>query len=297
MIRRPDSPGTDSKAEMKILVTGSAGRLGARLRRRFETLNEVDVLYLRNPKHGSPEDVSEVDVTDSDALIRAVDTFAPDSIVHLASIAGSACEDDVDRAYRVNVGAVETIAVAARDAGVSRVIFASTSAVYGDQYDRPVSEDDGLNPKSIYARTKQQAEEILDEYARGSDSFRSVSLRIFNVYGPGFDGSLVSKLRNSSPAHRTKLRNLDTFVRDYSHVDSVVDAIQSSLTATLATKASNINIGSGIPTTNRALVEHLRQKAPVYFDVIPGDYSYSCADISSAAHVLGFEPSGGLSGA
>jgi len=274
---------------MKILVTGSAGRLGAQLRRRFEAAHEHDVLYLRNPKRNTPRGRDDVDVTDSTALSYAIEQFSPRVIVHLASIAGAACEDDVARAYAVNVDAVSTIAEAAKRNGVARILFASTSAVYGDQYDRPVREDDELHPESTYARTKRDAEIILAAAANES-SLETVSLRIFNVYGPGFDESLIAKLRASTPETPIRLRDLDSFVRDYSHVDSVVDAIESALEVELPNRASTFNIGSGTPTSNRDLVELLGGAGAVHFEVSPGGYSYSCADISAASQTLGFAP-------
>jgi UDP-glucose 4-epimerase len=274
---------------MKILVTGSAGRLGLHLQRRFESESAHEVLYLRNPKRDRPRGPNDVDVTDSSALFDAIHRFSPQAIVHLASIAGAACEDDVARAYSVNVDAVGTIAEAAKQNGVSRILFASTSAVYGDQYDRPVHEDDELHPESTYAKTKYEAEQILAAAATTSE-LESVSLRIFNVYGPGFDGSLIAKLRDSTPERPAFLRDLDAFVRDYSHVDSVLDAIDRALSSDLLNRASTFNIGSGVPTSNRDIVELLGRVSPVHFVETPGGYSYSCADISAATRVLGFAP-------
>jgi UDP-glucose 4-epimerase len=282
---------------MKILVTGSAGRLGMRLRRRLATRDEFDVLYLRNPKPGRPREADDVDVTDSSTLSGAVRAFAPRVIVHLASIAGAACEVDPARAHAVNVGAVETIAEAAVTNGVARVLFASTSAVYGDQYRRPVDESDELHPASTYAKTKHAAEAILARATESSTSLETVSLRIFNVYGPGFDQSLVGKLRHSTPADPVVLRDLDDFVRDYSHVDSVVDAIVAALDAELPVRASTFNIGSGVPTSNRDLVAALERTGPIYYEISPGGFSYSCADISAARRVLGFTPSNDLADA
>ncbi|GAB3604676.1 SDR family oxidoreductase [Conyzicola nivalis] len=274
---------------MKILVTGSAGRLGVQLQRRFTSEPEHDVLYLRNPKKDTPRGPGDVDVTDSLALTNAIQQFGPHAIVHLASIAGAACEEDVARAYAVNVDAVGTIAEAAKRHGVGRILFASTSAVYGDQYDRPVREDDELHPGSTYAKTKFEAEQILASAAEAS-SLETISLRIFNVYGPGFDGSLISKLRASTPESPVHLRDLDAFVRDYSHVDAVVDAINAALNAELQSRAAVFNIGSGTPTSNRDLIELLGGSGAVHFEVAPGGYSYSCADISAATRVLGFAP-------
>jgi UDP-glucose 4-epimerase len=274
---------------MKVLITGSAGRLGRQLQLRLGLRESVEGIFLRNPRTELDKlDTLAVDVTDAAALRHAISLSRPDVIVHLASIAGAACELDELRAHAVNVRSVETVASSAEEFGVSRIIFASTSAVYGDQFAGPVAEDAELSPVSTYARTKIDAENVLQNKA--SARLQVVILRIFNVFGESFEDSLVSKLLASSPAHPVIFRGWDNFVRDYSHVDSVVDAIELSMTAPLDQASSTFNVGSGVPTSNRQLVERLGSGRTLQFRTETAAFSYSCADISRARLQLNYTP-------
>jgi UDP-glucose 4-epimerase len=279
---------------MRLLVTGASGRLGRTLRARIDGGSDVESIqtnYWISPRVVESFGAGAVvDLTDLAALDREVRDFAPDTVVHLAAITAGACEQDADLTKRVNVDATEVIAKAAAKSGPTRFVFASSSAIYGDKYDAPIAEDGTLNLASAYANSKYEAERVLSELAADQPSFSCMALRIFNIYGPEFTDSLVSLLRVSTPQSPVSLRGPDNFVRDYIHVEDVVDAIQAALAADLDGGFTPINVGSGVPTSNRDLVRALELSSPVYYEASDGPTSYSCASITFAAALLGLSP-------
>jgi nucleoside-diphosphate-sugar epimerase len=277
----------------RLLVTGASGSIGRRLRARLDA-EHYDASYIvspRSPAAGADSAVDAVDITDTDAVRAIVLRRRPDVIIHLASVTGAACEADPELAVAVNVDAVRSLAGIAADGGVSRVVLASTSAVYGDQYHAPIDETGPLVLTSRYADTKRRAELALAEATEDSPNLSAVALRIFNVYGPGMTGSLANRLAEATDDRAVTLAGLDSFVRDYIHVDDVARALLLAAEADLPDRWSILNIGSGIPTSNRALVAAL---APVLFTETEARASYSCADVTSARDILGFIPSQAL---
>ncbi|MEO5920110.1 MAG: NAD(P)-dependent oxidoreductase [Pseudolysinimonas sp.] len=274
---------------MKILVTGSTGRIGTPLRRRLAE-GPHEATYLARGGPAGPDDGTlRVDITDRMALIEVVAQAAPDVIVHLASLTGKHCDLDPESAERINVVGTSNVVEAAGVAGVRRIVFASTSAVYGDGYAGPADETQPVAPRTRYAHTKFEAEQVLADAMTRDASIETLSLRIFNVFGPAFDDSLVNRLLESSPDDPVVLLGLDQFVRDYSHVDSIVEGFHTALGAPLRGH-STINLGSGSPISNRRLLEVLAGRGALSYSVVDGARSYSCADIGVARAILGFTP-------
>ena len=272
-------------------MTGAGGSIGRALRERLDRTPGILPSYLVGRRPVRPTDRA-VDVADPAALAAAVASAAPDAVIHLAGLSGAACDVDLDRTEAVNVGSVRTLMDAADGLGVSRVIFSSSSAVYGDSYPTPSAEDRDLAGLTTYARSKIEGESAVRE--RVSPAMSGIALRTFNVHGPGFENSLVNRLRASSDADPVVLHGLDRFVRDYIHVDDVVTAIILSLTAQVEGAFTAVNIGSGIPTTNRELLEALARDRPVPVRIAADVVSYSCADITLARRLLGFAPVGSI---
>ncbi len=130
-------------------------------------------------------DRSRVDLCDDGAVDALIAEVAPDAVVHLASIVPSNVR--ASSGYADNVAMTSALAVACERHGIDRVILASSSAVYGDAYNFALTEAQALDIRSDYAQSKADSEQAL---ARANVD--SVALRIFNVFGPGFDDSLVS---------------------------------------------------------------------------------------------------------
>lgn len=267
---------------MRLLILGGNGRLGREIQS-HELPPDIVAEFAVSPNDPDPARVT-VDVTDQDAVHRAIAGFHPDVVLHLASITGPAADAAPDRAEAVNAESLRHVSRAAAAEGVSRVVLVSSSSVYGDRYGEPVQEDGLLDPVSVYARSKLRGEE---ELASGAGPFDAVILRIFNIYGPRFENSLVTRLLRSSAEGPVPLRDLDGFVRDYIHASDVVAAILASVRAPRAEDVSIYNIGSGVATSNRRLVQTLERHAPILFTEIGGVQSYSCANVDRARRDLG----------
>jgi UDP-glucose 4-epimerase len=275
---------------MRVLITGASGRLGETVRRGLEAADlPTEPTYWASPRSAKPGTVS-IELANVEALSDAVLAAKPDAVIHLAGITGAACDRDPDMAHRVNVEATAAIAAAAAQAGASRFVFASTAALYGDTSAHPVVENAELAGRSGYARSKREAEERLEEIADGAAAFRVASLRIFNIYGDGFEDSLISRLIASTATSPVSLRGPDDFVRDYVRADDVASAALGCLSAELHGAFVPINIGSGIPTSNAQLVAVLERTRPIYYSVVDGPPSYSWADIGRARSLVGFAP-------
>ncbi|MFC6354665.1 NAD-dependent epimerase/dehydratase family protein [Luethyella okanaganae] len=277
---------------MKVLVTGASGRLGRAVRRRLESRSGVEAVFLRHYTDGSRgDDAFAFDMTDMPRLHSVVSTARPDVIIHLASITGLACDNDPQLANAINVEVTIALAGIAAELGTERIVFTSTAAVYGDGYREPIHEGTPLRGASSYASTKQLAERGLVKCVETSANLSAVVLRIFNLYGDDFTDSVVQKLLTSTPDQPVRIHGLDRFVRDYVHVDDVVDAIMACVDAELTARHQVINIGTGVPTSNRALLERLGERRELYFDLVGEEReSYSCADITRAADILDFAP-------
>jgi nucleoside-diphosphate-sugar epimerase len=258
-----------------VLITGASGRLGRAIQR--VAAGDVDVVAL---------DSSTVDITDATTLSAAVGLVGPCAIIHLASIVGGACEADPERAEAVNVDGSANVIAAAREHSVSRLVFASTSSVYGDQRRRPVSESDSTAPSGVYASTKRRAEQLLEETA---GPVTVDALRVFNIYGPEMPDSLVARLQAATLDAPARLSGLDPFVRDYVHVDDVARAFLAAAGST-ATGFRILNVGSGIPRSNRDLLDALPEARRSLVVVGRDIESYSCADITAIARELEWRP-------
>jgi len=273
-----------------LLVTGAGGAIGRRLRVRLDG-DGYDASYvLRSGADAQPGDpaVDVADITDAERLSAIVERRRPDAIIHLAAVTGAACDDDPERAHAVNVEAVRSLAQISVAAGVTRLVLASTSAVYGDQYDAPITESGPLALASRYAEHKREAEVILEAASRRSASLSAVALRIFNVFGPGMRQSLANRLEASTPDAPVQLAGLDGFIRDYVHVDDVADALVRAAVSPLPDPWTIINVGTGRPTTNRELLAALQ---PVSYVTGTPRASYSCADVAVARRLLEFTAS------
>jgi UDP-glucose 4-epimerase len=207
--------------------------------------------------------------------------------------------DDPVTSNEVNAGGTLNVLVAGRDAGVRRVVYASSSSVYGDTPELPKREDMCPRPESPYAVSKLTAE----HYCRTFSSLyglECVSLRYFNVFGPRQDPS--SQYAAVVPLFVTALLGGTPPViygdgeqsRDFTYVSNVVDAnVEAATNASGAGEV--INIACGCTFTVNELLRTLRDLTgasvePRHVEPRPGDIRHSYADVEKAERVLGFTP-------
>jgi UDP-glucose 4-epimerase len=203
----------------------------------------------------------------------------------------------------VNVNGTLHVLLAARDAGVKRVVLASSSSVYGANPQLPKVETMRLLPISPYAASKFADEGLAAAFTHVF-GLETVSLRYFNVFGPRQDPTsqyaaviplfITMMLRGERPT----IFGDGEQSRDFTYVANVVDA---NLKAAVATGGAGeaFNVACGDRATLNQLMAHLNEFLgtaiePVYAEPRAGDVKHSQADVSAAVSVLGYEPSVGF---
>jgi nucleoside-diphosphate-sugar epimerase len=191
------------------------------------------------------------------------------------------------------------VLVAARDAGVKRVVYAGSSSVYGDTPSLPKTETMPTMPLSPYALQKLVGERYCEMFTR-LYGLETVTIRYFNVFGPRQDPSspysgVISLFISAlCDGRQPAIYGDGEQTRDFTYVANVVDAV---LRACLAAAASGevINVATGGRTSINALFRTLRDVVgarvePVYSKARAGDVRHSQADIGKAKRLLGYEP-------
>jgi nucleoside-diphosphate-sugar epimerase len=299
--------------EVFDVVTGGAGFIGSHLARALvkqgRRVRIVDDLSTGQKQriadlladHGDLCEFREQDIRDLDAM---ADTFAGAEVVYhqaaLPSVPRSV--NDPVSSNAANVDGTLNVFVAARDAGVRKVVYASSSSVYGDSKELPKRESMPFNPLSPYAITKCVGE----MYGRVFSSLYglgTVGLRYFNVFGPAQDPT--SQYAAVIPKFITRMLKGESPIiygdgeqsRDFTFIENVVVANQCA--ARSAASGIAVNIACGERYTLNQLVAQLNEILdtriePVYDDPRPGDVKHSQAGIERAAEAIGFSPEVGF---
>ena len=289
---------------MNFLITGAAGFLGSalanRLAREGHQVRGLDNLSTGDPQSLAPDvHFTRGDVNDRPKLWTLLQEV--DCIYHLAarvSVQESVLyPSDYNAA---NVGGTVSLMEAMRDVGVRRVVLVSSGAIYGDQQEQPLHEDMIPNPRSPYAVSKLAAE----YYVRTIGALwgiETVSLRVFNAYGPG------QNLPPSNPPVvpyflKQALRGGSLIVhsdgnqtRDYVYVDDVISGVVAAATAPNL-NGMVINIGSGRETSVRDMLKLVMDITGSTAEIIynpktAGGVSRMCADLTLASQKLNYRSS------
>jgi UDP-glucose 4-epimerase len=288
---------------MNFLVTGGAGFLGSalanRLAREGHQVRVLDDLSAGDPSRLDPAVLfTRGDVIDRPKLWTLLQDV--DCIYHLAARVSVPESMLYPREYNaVNVGGTVSVMEAMRDVGVRRVVLISSGAVYGGQAEQPLSEETAPDPRSPYAVSKLAAE----YYVRTIGTLweiETVSLRVFNVYGPGqplpaaHPPVIPHFLRLTVGGGTIVIHGQGEQTRDFVYIDDVVEAMVAGATAPTVDR-SVINIGSGHETSIRKLAQEVIEAVGTTVDWIfnedhdPGP-SRMCSDISLAKRKLGYQP-------
>ena len=287
------------------LVTGGAGFIGSHLSeelvRRGHRVRVADSLITgkrSNLDHLPGVEFVEGDLADLEFARKSAEGC--DYVLHQAAIPSvpRSVQDPIT-SNRANVDGTLNMLVAARDAGVKRLVFAASSSAYGDTPTLPKHEEMPVNPLSPYALQKVVGEQYLQMFTR-LYGLETVSIRYFNVFGPRQDPSspysgVISVFATALLDNRPpKIYGDGEQTRDFTYVANVVDGV---LRACDAPQASGevINVATGGRISLNRLFYAMRDVVggtlePVYAEPPKGDVRDSQADIRKSKALLGYEP-------
>jgi UDP-glucose 4-epimerase len=288
---------------MRILITGGAGFLGFTLANRLvgegSTVLVLDDLTAGDPRRLSARVLlNRGDVRDVPKLWTLLQGV--DCVYHLAARVRVPESIHYPGDYNnVNVGGTVALMEAIRDTGVRRLVLASSGALYGEQPAQPISEECHPNPNSPYGVSKIAAEYYVSTLGSLYD-IETVSLRIFNAYGPGqelppsYPPVIPQWLRQAQTGGSLVIFGDGTQTRDFVYVDDVVDALVRAATASDANRMV-INIGSGCEVSMNELAARVGQATGERVNILhnpaqPGGVSRLVADVRLAHDLLGWTP-------
>lgn len=285
---------------MKFFVTGGAGFIGTNLVKELLSRgHEVVVLdnYAAGKKEERMQDGAlyvEGDIRDPEDL-KNVCRNGFDGIYHLAALPRVTFSvEHPAETHAANVDGTLNVLIAARDFKIKRVVFSSSSSVYGNQEKYPVREDFIALPISPYALHKFIGEHycrlFFDLYG-----VETVNLRYFNVYGPYFDpdgayalviGKFLKQKKDGQPM---TVCGDGEYFRDYTHVSDIVRANILAMESGRVGKGEVLNIGNGKPYSVNEAVKMIGGEF-VFVPERPGDVRFTQADSTKAKELLGWEP-------
>lgn len=300
-----------------ILVTGGAGYVGSHTCKAL-SLAGWRVVVFDNLHRGWRDlvqwgELIQGDLTDSDAIQRALDTVKPDAVAHFAALTYVAESVDQPELYhRNNVLGTLNLLDAMSWAGVEKLVFSSTCAVY-QPTETPLTEDTPFGPVNPYGASKMMAEQMIRDFDH-AHGIKSVCLRYFNAAGCDADGETGERHEPETHVIPLLLRGVldpgytfgingndfptrdGTCVRDYVHVADLADAHVKALSyLEKGGKSDAFNLGTGHGTSVEELVSAVERVSGVtiprhYGPRRPGDPASLVADPKKAREALGWSP-------
>lgn len=295
---------------MRVLVTGGAGFIGSHLARRLLS-DGHEVRVLDNLYTGRRENLEDIageidlivdDIRDLERTRRAGQGC--EAVFHLAAVPSvQRSIADPITTHEANATGTLNVLVAAREAGVRRVVFASSSSIYGAAKELPKRESTGPLPISPYAISKLAGENYCHSFFE-IFGLETVALRYFNVFGPRQDpdseyAAVVPKfIRAFRDGQAPTIFGDGEQSRDFTYIGNVVDANVAAL-AKPAVAGRVYNVACGERTTLNQLAALLREQTGATVEAVhgpprAGEVRHSHADISRARRELGYEPTIGL---
>jgi UDP-glucuronate 4-epimerase len=303
---------------VRVLVTGGAGFIGSHVSEallnrgdRVLALDNLNAFYDPAIKRGNvkaiyrahPDGafaVCEADIRDAEALGLAFKSFQPEAVIHLAACAG--VRPSIERPeeyYDVNLMGTVRLMDAMAAHGVKRLVFASSSSVYGNNEKVPFSESDPVDhPISPYAATKK-AGELAAHTWHHLKGISCACLRFFTVYGPRQRPDLaITKFTNLMlDGKPIPVYGDGSTRRDYTYIADIVDGVLRALDWTAEPGRYEVfNLGESRTISLSEMIEVLEKALGVKAEIDrlgaqPGDVSRTWADIAKAREVLGYHPS------
>ena len=297
---------------LRVLVSGGAGFIGGHLASSLlDRGDEVSIVDNFDPFY--PERIKrralgpllargarlfEADIRDEAAMKAAFTSARPEAVVHLAALAGVRPSlHEPQRYMDVNVRGTANLLAAARDAGVRRFVFGSSSSVYGARSEAPFRETDRTDsPLSPYAASKA-AGELLARTFHNLYGLEVVSLRFFTVYGPRQrpDLAIHKFARRMLAGQSLPFFGDGETRRDYTWVDDIIAGVRAAIDKP-GLQDEVVNLGGAKTTTLRDLIGLLEGSLGVKAildrqPMQPGDVPLTSADVTRGKEVLGYAPS------
>lgn len=276
---------------MNILVTGGAGYIGSHaVKALIEAGHAVTVIdnLGRGHREAIHTDAAfhQLDIRNTDALTDVMTSGGIEAVMHFAALAyvGESVTDPL-MYYDNNTHGSISLLRAIDAAGIKRMVFSSTCATYGEPQTMPITEDLPQNPINPYGASKLVFERVLKDYAAANTDFGYAALRYFNVAGSASDGSLgedhepethlIPVLLNTALGKRDKAMIFGTdydtpdgtCIRDYVHVEDLVDAHIAVLQSLAANDQRFYNLGIGRGYSVREVVDAAKRVTGVDFTV------------------------------
>lgn len=298
--------------DRNILVTGGAGFIGSNIVENILNSGGKSVRILDNLSTSNKNNIQPLldkydnlefmygDITNLETCRKAVNSM--DVICHQAAL-GSVPRsiNDPLSSHHSNVNGFLNILIAAKEQGIKRVVYASSSSVYGDHPLLPKVEENTGNVLSPYAATKAIDEIYASVFTKCYD-MQCIGLRYFNIFGPRQDpngdyAAVIPKFINlMKQGNRPTINGDGSFSRDFTYVDNAVQAnILALTTENNKCFGEAFNIGAGGQSSLLKLFDVLKKELKVDIEPIfgpnrPGDIPHSNADITKAKNMLGYHP-------
>ena len=286
---------------MKYMVTGGAGFIGSHLTEKLVEQGDT-VTVIDNLNTGKIENLKSVskkinfvqnDIRDFEVLRSLMENV--DGVFHQAAMASVQDSFRIpEKFHDVNVNGTENIFKIAKEFGI-KVVYASSSSVYGDTSILPTTESDEKRPINPYAKTKLEKDKLAEQYAK--NGLKVIGLRYFNVFGPrqskeyaGVIKLFLERIQQGLPP----LVNGDGLqIRDFVYVDDVVNANVLSMESDVDFEFFNIGTGTTISILDLAnmIIKFSGLKIkPIHRPALPGDVRATQADITKVKTMLKWRP-------
>ena len=286
---------------MRFVVTGGAGFVGSHLVKLL-VKNGHKITVIDNLHTGKKENLGEVkdkieflniDIQDYDSMEKNMKDI--DGVFHQAAL--TVVQDSFTRPeeyFDVNVHGTENIFKLANE-NKFKVVYASSSSVYGHKLETPITEDAERSPINPYGKTKLEAEHLVEKYSKLNTEI--IGLRYFNIFGKGqtleYAGVITKFLDRINEKKSPIIFGNGSQIRDFIHVNDVARANLMAMNS----DSSNliVNIGTGNPISILELANMMidiseLKLAPIFAEALEGDIEKSHADISQARKYFKWEP-------
>lgn len=298
---------------MKVLVTGSAGFVGSYVAHALlddghevvgiDNFNDYYPVALKEARHAKLEVRKGYvglrgDLADFKFLDSSFKAHAPNRVCHLAAQAGVRFSLENPFVYeQSNLAGHLNILECCRHHEIQRLVYASSSSVYGGNKKVPFSEDDSVDhPVSFYAATKKANELMAHSYTH-LYGFQSIGLRFFTVYGPWGRPDMAYWLFTEAmlKGKPIKVFNHGDMKRDFTYIDDIVQGVKGALFADGLEQYEIFNLGNNQPERLMDMIQYLGDALGIdpqmeMLPMQPGDVPITYADISKAQAKLGYQP-------